>query len=485
MFLVNIKVYNQVFITIDTDIGICQEIHEHFSFRPPNYRYMHKFKTGQWDGWIRLFNIKTRRIYRGLLPRLLEFLKNKGYRVKIDEELLKTNSIDDQEIFNFILSLNLPFKPRDYQVEYFSHVIRNKRAVILSSTGSGKSLIIYMLIRFFQEFLNKGLIVVPTISLVSQMYKNFEEYGYNVEKNVHQVTAGISKYTKKFLTISTYQSIYNLNEEYFKNFDFLIIDECHLAEAKSLAGIAEKCINSSYRVGTTGTLKDSKTNIMTLEGLFGKTKKVISTKELMDRGELSQLEVKFLIFEYPEIERKMVKNLDYSDELKVIISNNMRNEYIKNLSLSLKGNTLILYQFVGDHGRILYDMIRGNGKEVFFIHGNVSADAREAVREIADSTSGCIIIASYGTFSTGINIKNLDNLIFASPLKSKIKVLQSIGRVLRVFGEGKIATIYDLVDDLCLNKNINFLFRHYLERRKLYKKENFSCKSFRIPLNIN
>lgn len=485
MYEVKIRYIDEVFIRVEANPSVLEDIYDNFSFRPKNYKYMHKFKCGLWDGWIRLFNKKSRTIYRGLLNELVKFLRNKSYRVIVDDRLNDYSDLDEDHLNTLIKSWNLPVTPRDYQIEYLKDTLRDKRILILSATGSGKSLIIYMIVRYLQEFLGKGLIVVPTISLVSQMYKDFKYYGYDSERYCHCVTAGVDKNTDKFLTISTYQSIYNLPEEYFKEFSFLIIDECHLADAKSLVGISERSQNALYRIGTTGTLKDSKVNTMVLEGLFGPTKKFIDTKELIDRGQLSKLNIKFLIFEYPESDRKMVKNLDYSDELRVVISNHKRNQYIKNLSLSIKGNTLILYQFVEDHGRILYDLIKDNGRNTFFIHGGVSGEEREKIREIVDNSEDNIIVASYGTFSTGINIKNLDNLILASPLKSKIKNLQSIGRILRISGRDKEATVYDLVDNLSVKGSMNFLFRHFLERNKIYKKEKFSCKSFNIPFDIN
>jgi len=217
-----------------------------------------------------------------------------------------------------------------------------------------------------------------------------------------------------------------------------------------------------------------------LEGLFGPSYKVTRTEELMRQGHLSQLDIQCLVLKHnPQVFDT------YNDELEYIISHEQRNKFITNLSLDLKGNTLVLYSRVEAHGAVLYEKInsnKGEDRKVFFIHGGVDAEERELVREITEKEKNAIIVASYGTFSTGINIKNLHNVIFASPSKSRIRNLQSIGRVLRK-GKDKVkAILYDIADDCTKNSRRNYTLNHLIERIKIYNEENFNYEIITIQL---
>ena len=178
----------------------------------------------------------------------------------------------------------------------------------------------------------------------------------------------------------------------------------------------------------------------------------------------------------------------YEDEVQYLISHPQRNRFIRNLTLDLKGNTLVLFSRVESHGQILYDMINNGvdeNRKVFFIHGGVDVDQRERARAITEAESNAIIIASYGTFSTGINIKNLHNVIFASPSKSRIRNLQSIGRVLRKGSNKFSATLYDIADDCTHNSRKNYTLNHLIERIKIYNEENFDYEIVNIKLRAN
>ena len=241
-----------------------------------------------------------------------------------------------------------------------------------------------------------------------------------------------------------------------------------------------KLEHAKYRYGFTGTLDGTQTHQWVLEGLFGPSYKVIKTDELMRQGHLSQLDIQCLVLKHPP-----QKFETYEDEIQYLISHEQRNKFINNLALDLKGNSLVLYSRVETHGAILYDQINKNkqpDRKVFFIHGGVDAEEREQVREITEQEQNAIIIASYGTFSTGINIKRLHNVIFASPSKSRIRNLQSIGRVLRK-GINKVkAILYDIADD-CSNKSRkNYTLNHLIERIKIYNEENFNYEIITIEL---
>jgi superfamily II DNA or RNA helicase len=408
-----------------------------------------------------------------------------------------TDDYPEYHADKFIKELNVQsrgksIEVRDYQKSAFMSAMRNRRSLFISPTASGKSLIIYLIIRQLLDYkkCKKGLIIVPTTSLVEQLNSDFADYssenGFDVSENIHRVYQGRDKVSDKSVIISTWQSIYNLPEEYFQQFDFLIGDEAHLFKAQSLTKIMSQCINAKYRIGLTGTLDGTKTHKLVLEGLFGKVNKVTTTKELMDNKQLAEFSIKCLVLKHDDEVCKLMKGKTYQEELEYLILNESRNKFIKNLAVSLKGNSLILYQFVDKHGKILYDIISNTknigDRKIFFVYGKTDADTREEVRKITEQENDAIIIASYGTFSTGINIRNLHNVIFASPSKSRIRNLQSIGRGLRLGDNKTKAVLYDIADDLRNGKHMNFTLKHFVERTKIYNDEKFSYKLYKIGL---
>jgi superfamily II DNA or RNA helicase len=263
----------------------------------------------------------------------------------------------------------------------------------------------------------------------------------------------------------------------------IVGDEAHLFKAKSLTTILTKLHQCKYRFGLTGTLDGMQTHRLVLEGLFGTLNKVITTKELIDEKTLADFNIKALVLTYPEAECKLVKDMNYQDEMDYIVSHNARNEFIRNLTLRLKNNTLVLFQYVEKHGKILHDMIDGQtDRKVFFVYGGTDTQTREDIRAITEEEDDAIIIASYGTFSTGINIRNLHNIVFSSPSKSRIRVLQSIGRGLRVGDNKDKATLYDIADDFTYKSKKNFTINHFLERINIFNEEQFTYTINRIKM---
>ena len=478
-----LKSLNEVYIKFECERSLAQELSEYFTFFVPGYQFTPQYKSRVWDGKIRLADLRTFTIYRGLLPYIEKFATERSYSLDIDDNLNVTDEFALKEAIEFIGSLSLPFEAREYQIKSFVHAIRNRRMLLLSPTASGKSLIIYLIIRYFQEIgLKRGLLIVPNISLVAQMYKDFESYGYDSLENCHTIHQGRDKQAKKFLFISTWQSIYTQSNEYFEQFDFVIGDEAHSFKAKSLATIMTGCINSKYRIGCTGTLDGTQTHRLVLEGLFGPVYQSTSTSELIEKKQLAEFKIKCLILKYPEPICKESKKWDYQTELDYIVSNSRRNDFIKNLVLSLEGNTLILFQLVERHGKKLFQLIQEHAKNrhVFFVFGGSDIEARESVRAITEKESNAIIVASYGVYSTGVNIRNLHNIIFASPSKSRIRNLQSIGRVLRLGENKQEATLFDIVCDFRSGKHANYTLKHFLERVKIYDSEKFNYKFYNI-----
>ena len=475
---------DEAYIQFECERNVAQELSDYFCFYVPGYQFTPAYKSRVWDGRIRLADLRNFTIYHGLVPYIETFCKERDYKLEIDADVNSTENYSVVEAEQFISTLNIPLEVRDYQLKSFVHAIRNKRILLLSPTASGKSLIIYLIIRHLQIENRRGLLIVPTTSLVEQMYKDFADYGYDSEQYCHRQYSGKEKHTNMFLTITTWQSIYKNDKEYFEQFDFVLGDEAHQFKAKSLTTILSGCSNAKYRIGTTGTLDGTQTHKLVLEGLFGPVYKATSTAELMEKGQLAAFKIKCLILKYDESICKQARDWDYQSEIDYIVKSKPRNEFIKNLVLSLKGNTLVLFQFVEKHGKDLHALIKEHAKNrhVFFVFGGTDVEIRESVRAITEKEKDAIIVASYGTFSTGVNIRNLHNIIFASPSKSRIRNLQSIGRGLRLGDNKEEATLFDIADDFRVGKYTNYTLHHFVERVKIYDDEKFNYKFYNINL---
>lgn len=493
----DLKISNidSVFIKVDCDAGYAKELSDFFTFTVPGHKYMPAFRKKMWDGKIKLFNFYKREIYAGLYDYVVQFAKDRSYTVE-EPQVQQRTRINSEQVREYIASLNpyaagKPLTPHNHQIEAITHAINNERCLLLSPTASGKSLIIYTLCQYFLNKINKDkkiLIIVPTISLVSQMYSDFMEYSskskWKARDYCHKIHGGQDKTSNKKIIISTWQSIYKLPNKFFEQFEAVMGDECHLFKSKSLTNIMSKLKNCPYRIGTTGTLDGSFTHKLVIEGLFGRVYKVVTTKELMEKKILSNLQIDCILLNHSDEDKQFVKKLKYAEEIDWLISNSNRNEFIINLSGKLKGNTLILFQFVEKHGKILYETIKQQypDRKVYFIHGATDAEMRESVRTVVENQDNSIIIASYGTFSTGVSIRRLNNIVFSSPSKSRIRVLQSIGRQLRKSEHKEMAKLYDIADDLKWKSYTNHTLRHFNERIKIYESENFDYKIIKIPL---
>lgn len=486
---------DEVHAKIICEKHLAKELSEYFTFFVPGYQFVPAYRNKIWDGKIRLFNLQSYTLYLGLLPYLKEFCDEREYTYEFDDT--RADLEDEFSIYQaqkFTDSLNLqsrgvPIEVREHQLNAFIHAMQSRRALLVSPTASGKSLIIYLLFRQLLDYQDlKGLIIVPTTSLVEQLYSDFKDYstknGFDVEEHVHRIYQGKEKYTDKKLVISTWQSLYQLPKEYFEQYQYIIGDEAHLFKAQSLTNIMTSAVNTKYRIGLTGTLDGTKTHKLVLEGLFGTAEKVISTKELIDKKQLADFGIKCLILKHPDDVCEESKDWTYQQEIEYLITSHDRNRFIRNLSVSLNKNTLVLYQMVEKHGKILYNMIqeKANGRKVFFVHGGVETEDRENIRTIMEKENDAIVVASFGTFSTGINIRNLHNIIFASPSKSRVRNLQSIGRGLRQSESKDKATLYDIADDLRHKKHMNFTLRHFVERVKIYTEEKFPFKIYNIGI---
>jgi len=488
MIDIKINYYNEVFIKLDVEPSLGYELSEYFTFTIPGAQFIPSVRNKMWDGKIRLYNPATQLIYAGLQYYIYTFAKERDYAVELDD-MLGGNTFSESDASTFIQSLNLKYMPRDYQIKAFMHAIRFNRSLLLSPTASGKSLIIYLLTQYYDGI---KLIIVPTTSLVYQMKTDFKEYGYEGECTV--ITGTESKEWKESINtpivITTWQSIFKQPKAWFRDFDVVVGDEAHLFKSKSLTAIMTKLENCKYRFGFTGTLDGTQTHKLVLEGLFGAVKKVTTSSELIGQGHLADFKIKALVLQYPTEIRKLLSKSTYAEEMDYIVRLNARNTFIKNLVMSLKGNTLLLFQFVDKHGKILFKDIKDEidkalfQRQLHYVSGDIKANIREDIRALVEEESDAIIVASYGTFSTGINIKNLHNIVFASPTKSRIRNLQSIGRGLRKSDSKSSATLYDIADDLTHKSKHNYTIQHFAERIKTYNEEKFEYKIYTIKIKV-
>lgn len=484
------------------DFGVEQELSDFFRFRPKGYQFSPKFRARVWDGFIYLYDINRKRLPFGLLPYIHAFSENNKYTVENIGKLVEDQHISADETKNYVNSLNAHgsgkrLEIRDYQYETIHTALAKRRCLIMSPTGSGKSFAIYAYTRWMLDHGERVILIVPTTSLVRQMYSDFEDYSshneWDVESNCHILYSGKERIFNKPVLITTWQSLHAISkqkgkdaDEFFQRWTAVIGDEAHNFTGGSLLSVMNRLTNAKFRLGTTGTVQDEKISKLTLEGAFGPITRIITTKQLISANQLTDLRIKCLTLDYGQDTCKLVKKMDYAEELDFIVSNQKRREFIIKLAGATTGNTLVLFQFIEKHGSPMYELATTllKNKRVFFISGEVNADIREDIRKELSSIDNAVVFASYGTTSTGVNIPSIENIIFSSPTKSKIRNLQSIGRGLRLKEGKSICTLYDIVDNLSSGKHLNYTLKHFKERLDIYSLEQFKFDITKVKFDI-
>jgi superfamily II DNA or RNA helicase len=477
---------NEIEIVLECEPHVLMELQEAFSFDVEGASFSPAYRKKYWDGKIRLLSTHTKTLPAGLTYQLCRWLDRHNYSWEFqDNKFYGTPYELDERVFYEGVELFMEkissVKPRPYQVETVFHALKEHRKTILSPTGSGKSLMIYSIARYIKSIGKRTIIVVPSKGLVEQMYKDFVDYGWD-EENMHKIYQGHSIDTAAPVTITTWQSVYGLEKKWFRQFDCVIGDECHNFKAKCLGGIMKKLPDAKWRYGFTGTLDGKNVHKLILEGHFGPVYKTTTSSDLMEKGFLAKLMVEVIQLKHPA-----EKFNNYNEEIEFIGNLYQRNKFVCNLASSLEGNVLVLFTRVEGHGLPMYEMMQNlTTRPVHLIYGDTDVKVREEVRAISEKTSNNIILGSYGTMSTGVNIRNLHHVIFASPSKSRIRVLQSIGRGLRKAKGKKSAMLYDIADDFRQEhgKN-NFTLNHLAERIKYYVEEDFQYRVTTLPLNNN
>ena len=483
---VRIEKKNEIDIVLDCEQHILYELQEAFSFDVEGASFAPAYRKKFWDGKIRLLSVHTKTLAAGLTYQLCKWLDRHGYTWEfVNNKYYGVPYEADERVFQEGVELFMNkisnVVPRQYQIDTVYQALREHRKTILSPTGSGKSLMIYSIARYLKSIGKRTLIVVPSKSLVEQMAGDFEDYGWDRD-HVHKIYQGYSIDSDAPVVISTWQSIYGLEKKWFRQFDGVIGDECHNFKAKCLGGIMKKMPDAKWRYGFTGTLDGKNVHKLILEGHFGPVYKTTSSAELMEKGFLAKLKVEIV-----QLKHTPEKFETYNDEIDHIGNLYQRNRFVCNLANSLQGNVLVLFTRVDGHGVPMYEMMSNmTDRKVHLIHGDIDVNTREEVRKVCEQSNGNIIFGSYGTMSTGVNIKNLHHVVFASPSKSRIRVLQSIGRGLRKTKDKDSAKLYDIADDFRKpHGQNNFTLNHLAERIRYYVDENFEYRVTEVPLNNN
>ncbi|MCK5019999.1 MAG: DEAD/DEAH box helicase family protein [Candidatus Peribacteraceae bacterium] len=502
----------QVICRFDSDY---RSLSEFFRFKDPTFS---PNPYSRWDGYVRLFNVDKHTLPVGLLSNLVLFCKEYGLSFHIDEAMLPfSNPISMPDVEEWIEGLNLSrekddgsyvkMEAYDFQIDALFYAMKYGRYTPLAATSGGKSLIIYMLIRLYEEMgltqdNGKILIIVPSVSLVNQMFDNFIEYSqfnkWNTYINVHCIAEGASKFTSKPVIVSTWQAIQDEDKEYFLDFQAIVCDEVHLASAKKITRIVESSINAHSRVGMTGTLKNVNIHNLQVQGLFGPIQRIVTAKELQDDGRAARTDVTMVTLNYPEKDRHELavikrikpkkgepKTNPYQKEIEYIISHKGRMKFLIEMAIGLKGNILMLFDRKDKHLHVVADLLRKmeTKKKIHVIIGEVDGDERDEIKRYTELNDGVIILATYGTMSTGESVNRLHYLIFAHPSKSIIRVLQSLGRLMRLHETKDVAKIIDIVDDLRQpGQRENYCIEHAVERFGFYREEQHKVKMKKITL---
>lgn len=493
---ISIERANASFIRVYTsDEGIRKTVHEHFTYEEPGFV---RNKWTKWDGVVKLFKLRGNLLPYGCLSMLLDLCKANDWSYVVDSAFKNDiTSVTRQELTDWATTLDIrsqgiPIDPYEYQLEALYLGVKYNRMVILAATSAGKSLIAYMLTRYYEMLSNddgkKILILVPSQMLVDQMYADFRDYsthnGWDVNNNVHCIMEGRPKNADKMVYISTWQSIYEEDEEYFKAFGRIINDETHLSSGKSITHIMNSSTNAYQRVGMTGTLKAEKVHPILVMSLFGPIRRVVTTRQLINAGRATDVNIKMFQLNYPNIEREYISQCKYQQEIEFLVGHRHRNKVLASLAVSVKGNTLVMFDRLEHIDNVCAVLDKMNhGKSVYVITGDVNKDERAVIKAIAEREDGVIVLGTSGCVSTGLSIKKLRNLVFAHPSKSIIKTLQAVGRILRLHSEKGDANVYDLVDDFSHDGKPNYSLKHSLERWGMYKEAEMPITFKKIDMN--
>lgn len=478
------------------------DIQDRFSFQVETAKYS---RNKHWNGVKQLYNRRTKLFPIGLLLELLSFFEVQEFDYQLDPDLIPdSETLDLEDVKHLVEDIIRPkdktgqdIHVQDFQYDALLYILNMGRSVCLSATSSGKSLIIYLALRIYQlidDLRGKTLCVtVPSITLVNQMWSDFDQYscgtGWSIDKHCQKMYGTTEKTITRKIVITTWQTQSKLSQAVLDKIGVIFFDECHLCKAKTLSTICESLTSCEFKHGLTGTLDGCEVNELSIQGLLGPVKKVVSAKEIMDIGFASKVKVNMMLLnhnivtqgEFTKFRKQYFKTLtkkhrndDYLCELEFLNVLNKRKEFLFEFIESLPGNTLVLFDRVVSYGEIWYQEYKESHPDnTFYITGKVSGDDRETIRIGMESQEQSTLWASYGTLSTGVSINKLHNCVLISSAKSKIRVLQTIGRMMRLHSTKNEANIYDIVDNLGFE---NFMMTHAQQRIEFYTNEEFDLE---------
>lgn len=501
-----------------------------FTIKIPGAEFIPAVKMGLSSGTEKFITPRGELPF-GLGDKLIKFceLENIEYqdnRTKLEDE------ISWESFLRFVDLLDLPFKPYPHQLKGAFNIINKKRVIILSATGSGKSLLIGIVMRYLLFKRRKTMLIVPTIDLVNQMYSDFAEYFdtkfmkvekqlleckdaiekeclkeelesiekrreltnyYRMDKSFARIFGGQDKHTNHLIKISTYQSLSisqdRVDPEYFEDVDALLVDECHKASSVSIQQILKYSDNASIRAGLTGSLGDNILDNLKIEGAIGSVEKIISMREMIDLGLATEIIIKPIFIQYSKEVRKDIKSMSYQEEDKFIRTYGPRAKFLAKLMYNIKDkNKMLIYKNIDCAEMILEELVKikapnrefklkdyrkQNDLKIYYSQGGTKSAERNNFRRYLEETNGCDLLGTTTIIATGVNIKNLSVTIFENIGKSSTLTIQGLGRGARLHKNKDKSIVFDIVDDARYYSRTgkeypNYKFKHWLERLDIY-----------------
>lgn len=484
---------NKKFLVIDSCTELeYEQLKISLTKKIEGWRFHPLVKKRVWDGNISF--IKRNKIPSGLWKEVVDICKEYDFKLSMNgiTDLFNTD-ITESEFIDWVNDFfkDSEIKPRDYQIDAAFKILKYKRCLAELATSAGKTLISFMVVAYMMDKLNKKkiLFIVPNVSLVLQATGDFEEYNKSrIQLKIQQIYSGVKIRPSSNIVIGTYQSLVKKDEEYFSQFDVVMVDETHKAKANSIQKIMDKCWHCDYRFGLSGTIpKRGTVNRLSLMSAMGPLVTQVKANYLQDEGYIAKCKVLQIHMDYATVAQKesfafLSKNpIDrqrlFSLEQNFINENEKRLDFVCQVVKKSTSNSLVLFHKIV-YGEKLYQKLRSiTDKKVYYVDGSINADLREEFKRRMEKNDDVIIVASYGTFSTGISIKNIHNIFFTESFKSEVIIRQSIGRGLRQHHSKDIVKIYDFIDDFRYKDDeldwMNYIYRHGQERRKIYKEEKF------------
>jgi len=512
---------NSKLILIESSKGEYNQLKLFLTRKVKNYRFQKRYKLGVWDGSIDYF--KNGFIDFGLWQEVYQCCKEYGYPFVIEnkEQFPINKDITKEQLQEFVDEFYKdhktkdgdPFMPYEHQVDAIFQLLKYQFGILEIATAGGKSLVFGTLLFYYLKNVNpdaKFLLIVPNISLVTQFYNDLNDYNYGFNEGDNKTPLEIRidevmsdkprKYRdeekKPNIYIGTYQSLEKWPREWFRQFDVVATDEAHTAKAKTLISILTRTFGSAkIRFGMSGTYPSpSSVEILTIESLLGPKLVNISAKNLIDKGLISAVKIKVILLHHDN--RKFAEGVynirkrgdgqrAYLLEKEYASNSAKRKTFIKKLVDKFTTNSLLLFHNI-EYGTELYNYIKDNcqKKDVFYIDGSTSMEKREYIKKKMEDTSGDpkILVASFGTTSTGVNIKAITNIVFTQSFKSDQVIRQSIGRGLRLHSEKDKLVVFDLVD-VFHSEYKTVLWRQYESRMtEIYKRQKYPFDELKIKL---